>query len=103
MPDIWIQYVRPELLVPALLSWLMEKAKTTAWISVLTPESRDSVQRTISALLATLAAVGITATYDAGTLTITGLTIGNGISLAMLTVQNFLVQHTVYHGLVKAK
>jgi hypothetical protein len=101
MSDLWIQYIRPELLVPALFSWLMERAKNTNWISIITPESRNAVQRLVSALLATLGAVGITMSYDAGTLTITGLTMENGFSLAVLIVQNFLIQHTVYHGLVK--
>lgn len=101
MTDLWVQYVRPELLVPALLSWVMEKAKKANWISFITPESRDGAQRLFSALLATLGAVGITMSYDAGTLTITGLTLENGFSLATLCVQNFMIQHTVYHGLVK--
>lgn len=101
MTDLFYQYLRPELLVPAAFAWLIERAKQAKWIGWITPESTDSLKRFISGLMAVLGAVGISASYDAGTLTIIGLLPANIASMGLLIVQNYLVQHVTFHGALK--
>ena len=81
--------------------WLIQKIKAAKWLPFITDET-NGFNRTLAALLATLSTVGIVFTYDpAGALTITGLTLANGVMLAWKVAGSLVMQEIIYRGAVK--
>ena len=92
-----------QLTISAIIVWAIDAFKAVSWFPVLTPESTERFKRTVGAIAAGLAALGITYHYDPslGVLTIGGLTIGSMGQFAWSWLQNFVTQQVLYHGVVK--
>lgn len=92
-----------QLTLSAIIVWVIEHLKGASWFPVLTPESTEKFKRVVGAIVAGLAAVGVSYQYDPtlGVLTIKGLTIASIGNFAWTWMQNFVMQQGVYHGVMK--
>jgi len=79
-----------------IVSWVVQRTKQSpmrvwCWLS----EARPGVIRVFSAVLATLTVVGISWQYDPnGTLTITGLTVANGLAFVWEVLKQYVFQES---------
>jgi hypothetical protein len=89
--------IETQVVASAVTVWLLQWAKNTRKIPWITQDTA-TLNRLLSALAAAAAAVGIHASYSAGTLTITGLTL-SGIVLAALTwLKAFAFNEIIYQA-----
>ena len=82
--------------------WIIEKLKKSSWFP-LANAGTDKLNRFLSVLTAALVACGMTASYDSqgGILTVTGVTIQNGIRLVIYVLSQTAVQEMIYRVVVK--
>lgn len=92
----------------AAVSWVIQKLKASGWFKWITPESSAKAQRALSGILAVAAAAGIHFAFDksgaaTGTyvITVTGLTLSNGLHFGWDAIQQFVLQHFAYHNGIK--
>ena len=80
-----------------LIQYLKDsQARALEWVTSEHPE----VLRYLSAVVASLTAVGISVSFEAGVLTVTGLTIANLVNLLMTAVSQFVLQHSAFRLLI---
>jgi len=72
-------------------------AKLLAWIT----KEHPKVLRGFCAFVAALTAVGITFSFEAGVLTVTGLTIAALSNFIMTGVSQFVLQHSAFRLLIR--
>lgn len=81
------------LLATYVIQWLKEHpSKMLSWLS----EAQPGIVRGFSALVAALSAAGITYEFDAGTLTVAGLTAVNVGNFLVTAVFQFVFQHFAF-------
>lgn len=92
--------ITAHLTTGAVIVYLLEWLKRSGWASAITADSKR-INRTISAVLAAAAAIGINWTYSAadGTLIITGLT-AQGVALGGWEwLKQFTTQQLIWDGI----
>jgi hypothetical protein len=80
-----------------LAVWLIQKLKSLKWFPWIT-HTTDRLNRLLSAVIAALAAVGITWQYEPnqGVLTISGLTVASALSFLWTLLTQGAVQEVLY-------
>ena len=89
--------VTTQLTASAVVVWAIQYLKAAGWFKFMSDDS-GKINRTVSALLALGTAAGIHLTFDsgAGVLTITGITIANGLHFLWASAQQFVGQEVLY-------
>jgi len=94
--------ITTQVTLSAIIVWLLQYLKGASWFPI-KAEATTAVLRTLGAVAAMLAAVGITVAFDkeAGVLTIAGLTQANLIAVGIASVKGLIYQELIYKGVVK--
>lgn len=91
------QLLQNQVGIGFLVVWLIQRAKAAGWLKFVNDDT-GKLNRFLSALAATLAAVGITVHYDpsGGVLTLTGLTLANAIAFVSTLLSQGAIQEVLY-------
>jgi hypothetical protein len=99
-PDI----LGEQISIGAAIAWVIERAKQSNWraLNWITPTT-DKLNRVLSVLAAVAATAGLhfTMDYQAGALTVTGLTGGNLQHFAWEAFKVFVFQEGSYRAMLK--
>lgn len=88
-----------QVTVSAVAVYLLEKAKKAKWFPLVQAGS-PAVNRVVAVLVALATAAGIHFSFDAGTLTVSGLTGENFIHLAGEAIRAFVFQEGIYQTVI---
>lgn len=88
----------------AVAVYLIEMLKKWPAFSRLTPDTK-TLNRLVSAVLAVVAAIGISWSYDAaaGTLVISGLTWGTMLAMTWESIKQFALQQVLYSAVIEPR
>lgn len=81
----------------AVSVWLIQQLKKSKWFALLTPSS-TTMNRLASIVGALLSATGIHLAFNAGTLTITGLTLATAVPALIAWFKSFVMNELIYMG-----
>lgn len=89
--------VSTQLTASAVVVWVIQYLKGAGWLKFMTCDT-GKLNRAVSAIFALLTAAGIHTTFDstAGVLTVTGITLVNGVHLVWAAAQQFVGQEIIY-------
>lgn len=92
--------ISTQLTASAVVVWLIQYLKKAGWLTFMTDDTAV-INRVVSALLALVTAAGIHYQFDtvAGVLTVTGLTISNGLHFIWAAIQQFVGQEILYEAI----
>lgn len=93
-----------QVALSALITFVLEHLKQSSWFPWLSQQT-EGWNRIASVVLAAIGAVGIHAEFDAtaGTLVITGLTLGGLLHFVLEWGRQWLYQQLIYKGVVRPR
>ena len=93
-----------QITLAAIAVWLLEKAKSASWFTVI-DHYTDKLNVAIAAFLGAISTVGIEATFDSekGVFMVTGLTASAVAHFVWGWAQQMTFQQLAYHGVVKTQ
>lgn len=96
------EVISSQITTAAVAVWVLQKLKQCPRLPFIN-HGTDTLNTIISATLAALTAAGIYFNFDsdAGTLMVTGLTVDNALHFGWEWFTSFVMQETVYRGVVK--
>lgn len=94
-----------QVALSSVVVWLLQWAKKSALVPVFSEDTARRIQIAVGALAALVATLGIgyAFDYEAGTLTITGLSTATIVPALIDSGKAFIYQQLIYHGVAKPK